>query len=149
MKKFSLETLVGVFVLLGLLCVGYLTIRLGKLELAAKERNTYFARFTSVAGLKQGSSIEMAGVEIGKVARISLDPKEQQAVVEMHIDKSVPISDDAIVAVKTQGLIGDKYIRITPGGSPDLVASGKTLTETQPVLDIEDLISKYAFGSVK
>ncbi len=148
MKKYSLETLVGVFVFIGLVCVAYLTIKLGKMELFGDNYYTIYARFQSVAGLKKDSSVEMAGVEIGRIASITLDVKQKVAVVAMKIKKEVPICDDAIASVKTSGLIGDKYISITPGGSDTLLKEGDFLTETESALDLESLISKYVFGDV-
>ncbi len=144
-----METLVGIFVLIGLLCVAYLTVKLGKMELIGGNYYTIYAKFQSVAGLKTGCSVQMAGVEIGRVADISLDVKDKMALVTMRIDKDVPICDDAIASIKTSGLIGDKYVSITPGGSDHFVKDGGYLTETESSLDIESLISKYVFGSVQ
>ncbi len=149
MKKYTMETWVGIFVVLCLACVAYLTFKLGKVEFFGEEQSIYYARFSSVSGLRKGSKVEMAGVEIGKVQNIKLDEKDLLALVELTVQKDVPISDDAIAAIKTAGLIGDKFIKITPGGSDDILKSGQTIIETQSALDIEDLISKYAFGSVK
>ncbi|WP_029897447.1 outer membrane lipid asymmetry maintenance protein MlaD [Desulfohalovibrio reitneri] len=149
MNKSSVETAVGVFVLICLLCVGYLTVRLGQMQLMGGDTYTVQARFTSVAGLKEGSSVELAGVQIGQVRDISLNQDYYLAEVVMSVDNEVKLSQDSIVSVKTQGLIGDKYLNISPGGSPDFVEPGGTLTETESAVDIEGLISKYAFGSVE
>jgi phospholipid/cholesterol/gamma-HCH transport system substrate-binding protein len=149
MKKISMETLVGLFVLICLVCVGYLTIKLGKMELVGEDHYMLKARFRSVAGLRAGSSVDMAGVEIGRVAEINLDPQRALALVVMKIQKDVPVTDDTIASVKTSGLIGDKYISLSPGGSELILKSGDTITETESAVDIEGLISKYAFGSVK
>ncbi|RUM88886.1 MAG: outer membrane lipid asymmetry maintenance protein MlaD [Thermodesulfatator sp.] len=149
MKKYSHETLVGIFVLIGILCVGYLTVKLGKMELIGGNFYNVIAKFDSVAGLKADSSVQMAGVEIGRVTKIDLDTEEFVAVVTMKINKGVPIQDDAIASVKTSGLIGDKYISIQPGGSDELLKPGGVITETESAVDIEALISKYVFGNVK
>ncbi len=149
MKKYSQETLVGIFVLIGILCVGYLTIKLGKMELIGGDFYNIIAKFDSVAGLKPDSSVQMAGVEIGRVTKIDLDTKDFVAVVTMKIHKGVPIQEDAIASVKTSGLIGDKYISIQPGGSEELLKPGGVITETESAVDIESLISKYVFGNVK
>ncbi len=149
MKKYSQETLVGIFVLIGILCVGYLTVKLGKMELIGGDVYKIIARFDSVAGLKSDSSVQMAGVEIGRVTQIILDTKSLEAVVTMKINKGVPIQEDAIASVKTSGLIGDKYISIQPGGSDEILKSGGVITETESAIDIESLISKYVFGNVK
>ncbi len=144
-----METLVGLFVLICLLCVGYLTVKLGKMELVGEAYYPLKARFRSVAGLRTGSSVDMAGVEIGRVAEIQLDPQRALALVIMKIEKNVPVTDDTIASIKTSGLIGDKYISLSPGGSDIILKAGDTITETESAVDIEGLISKYAFGSVK
>ncbi len=149
MKKYSMETLVGIFVFIGLLCVGYLTVKLGKMQLLGDNYYTIYAKFESVSGLKKDTSIEIAGVQVGRVSNITLDPEEQVAVVTMKIKKNVPVSDDSIASIKTSGLIGDKYIKISPGGSDTLLHDGDILTETESAIDLEDLISKYIFGSVQ
>lgn len=149
MKRTSVELGVGIFVLIGIACVGYLTIRLGKMELIGNEHYYLNARFNSVSGLKAGASIEIAGVQVGQVDSISLDIKDNVALVRMKIRKDVELTDDTIASVKTSGLIGDKYLKLSPGGSDHILKAGDTLTETESALDIEELISKYAFGGVK
>ncbi|UCE52716.1 MAG: outer membrane lipid asymmetry maintenance protein MlaD [Desulfobacterales bacterium] len=149
MSKTSLELGVGIFVLIGILCVGYLTIRLGKMELLGDEHYYLNARFHSVAGLKNGAQVVIAGVKVGQVDLISLDPEEQVAIVRMKIKKEVVLTDDVIASVKTSGLIGDKYIKLSPGGSDDILADGDLITDTESALDIEELISKYAFGDLE
>jgi phospholipid/cholesterol/gamma-HCH transport system substrate-binding protein len=146
-KKSSIETYVGIFVLVGLACVGYLTVKLGKMELIGDNNYPIYAKFQSVSGLKKGAHVEIAGVRIGTIDSIILD-KENKAVVKMKIDKGLSLTDDAIASVKTAGIIGDKYIKISPGGSDTLLKPGETITETESALDIEELISKYVFGGV-
>jgi phospholipid/cholesterol/gamma-HCH transport system substrate-binding protein len=148
MKKYSMETIVGIFVFIGLLCVGYLTIKLGKMELIGGNNYILSARFNSVSGLKTDSSVEMAGVEIGRVSKIGLDSERQMALVTLKIHKGVQISDDAIASIKTSGMIGDKFIKITPGGSDIILQPGETITETESTIDLEELISQYIFGSM-
>ena len=108
-----------------------------------------FARFTSVTGLRSGSPVYMLGIEIGRVEQLAMDQKEQRAVVEVRIKNGITIYDDAIASIKTEGLIGDQYLSIDPGGGGRPLAAGGTITETQPPVDIAGLISKYAFGEVK
>ncbi len=148
MKRTSVETAVGVFVLIGILCIGYLTIKLGKMELFGGDYYQLTARFDSVSGLKAGADVEVAGVQIGRVASIELDQEDDMAVVTLKIRKGVRISDDAIASIKTAGLIGDKFVKITPGGSEDYLQPGDTISDTESALDIEELISKYVFGKV-
>lgn len=145
----SKELCAGLFVLVGLLCVGYLTIKLGKMELIGDDGYTLTGAFSSVSGLRVGADVEIAGVTVGRVTNIRLDEKNHaDAIVSMRIKKGVPLGDDVIASVKTSGLIGDKYIMLSPGGSPDTLEDGDEITETEPSLDIESLISKYAFGKV-
>ena len=148
MKKVSTETIVGLFVLAGILCVGYLTIRLGKMEILGNNTYTVYGRFESVTGLTEGASVEMAGVQIGQVSSISLDKKRQVAVVTMKIKNDIELTDDVIASLKTAGLIGDKFIKLTPGGSDILLKDGGIITETESGVDLEELISKYVFGDV-
>jgi phospholipid/cholesterol/gamma-HCH transport system substrate-binding protein len=149
MKKTSVETAVGVFVLIGLISVAYLTIKLGKMEWFGEDSYTIDARFNSVSGLKAGAQVDMAGVEIGQVADISLDNERQVAIVSMKIKKDVMLTDDVIASVKTSGLIGDKYIKLTPGGSDRILKSGDMIIETESALDIEELVGKYVFGNAE
>jgi phospholipid/cholesterol/gamma-HCH transport system substrate-binding protein len=149
MKKTSVETAVGVFVLIGLISVAYLTIKLGKMEWFGDNYYTLDAQFDSVSGLKTGAQVDMAGVEIGQVADIRLDNERQVAVVSLKIRKEVILTDDVIASVKTSGLIGDKYIKLTPGGSDRLLKSGDLIIETESALDIEELVSKYVFGDAE
>lgn len=149
MKQSSVEVGVGIFVLIGIICVGYLTLRLGELELLKGDYYHLNARFRSVAGLKAGAKVEIAGVQVGQVDAITLDSAEMDARVRLKIKKGIQLGDDVIASVKTAGLIGDKYIKLSPGGSEDLLEPGDVITETESALDIEELISKYAFGAVE
>jgi len=149
MKRYSTETLVGIFVLIGLLCVAYMTVKLGKVPLWGDDYNTFYARFGSVSGLRVGSPIEVYGIEAGRVEELTIDPEKQVALVALKITKGIKVYDDATAAIKTAGLIGDKFIKIEPGGGGDLLKPGGTITETTSPTDLEDLISKYAFGDVK
>ena len=148
MKKTSMETAVGIFVVIGIVCVGYLTVKLGKMELIGDNYYPIYARFRSVSGLKMGAYVEMAGVQIGKVDSISLDKETKTALVEMKILKDVILSDDVIASVTTAGLIGDKYINLSPGGSETILKPGDLITETESAVNLEELISKYVFGSM-
>lgn len=148
MKKHTLERSVGVFVLIGLLCIAYLTIKLGKMELLGGNYYHLIARFGSVSGLKDGAIVDVAGVEVGKVAGITLDREEMVAVVRIKIRKEVPIDRDVIASIKTSGLIGDKYVKLEPGGSEEILQNGDLILETESAVDLEDMIGKYAFGDV-
>ncbi len=149
MKKYTMETTVGIFIVLGLLCVGYMTVRLGHVSLLGDNSYSLFARFTSVSGLRAGSIAYISGIEVGRVEQLTMDQESQKAVVEIRIRNGIKIYDDAIASIKTEGLIGDMHLSIDPGGAGTLLTPGGTITETQPPIDIADLISKYAFGDVK
>ena len=149
MKKASIEVAVGIFMLIGILCVGYLSVRLGEMEWGGDNYYPLLARFQSVSGLIDGAHVELAGVRVGKVDSIALDPKTQAAVVKLNIQKSVVLSDDVIASIKTAGLIGDKYLQLSPGGSDRVLKAGDMITETESAVDLEALISKYVFGGVK
>lgn len=149
MKKYQMETSVGVFVLVCLLCVGYLTVKLGKLELFGADDYRLQAAFTSVAGLKPGAAVQIAGVQVGSVEGIELRMDDGVAMVTLSVKKGIELTDDTIASIKTSGLIGDKYLKLTPGGSPDILAPGDTIYETEAPLDIEELIGKYVFGDVE
>jgi phospholipid/cholesterol/gamma-HCH transport system substrate-binding protein len=149
MQKYAHETVVGIFVVIGLVCVGYMTAKLGDVSLFGDDSYTLHARFNSVSGLRVGNSVEMLGMEIGKVAAFKLDQDDLLAMVELRIKPDIKIYDDAIASIKTAGLIGDKYISIDPGGADDLLKPGDTITETESPVDIGELISKYAFGDVE
>ena len=146
--SFNKEGAVGVFVLIGLLCVGYLTVKLGRMEVFQSGGYELSARFTSINGLRKGADIEVAGVKVGRVSGIRLDPAHGLAVVTLRLDDTVIVADDAIVSIKTSGLIGDKYINLDLGGSDIKLKSGETISETQSAVDLEELISKYVFGKV-
>jgi phospholipid/cholesterol/gamma-HCH transport system substrate-binding protein len=148
MKKYSMETIVGIFVVVGLICVGYLSIRLGKVSLFHQNTYTLYARFTSVEGLRVGSPVEMFGIEAGKVTYLGIDNERQAALVAMSLRKDVKTYRDAMAEVKTMGLIGDKYMKIDPGGAEEPLKPGGTITNTTSLPDIEDLIGQYIFGQV-
>jgi phospholipid/cholesterol/gamma-HCH transport system substrate-binding protein len=149
MKKYAMETAVGIFVAIGLLCVGYLTVKLGNVAFFEGDQVRISARFNSVAGLRVGGPVTMFGIEIGRVSRLDMDQRSQQALVEMLIRKDIQIFEDAIASIKTEGLIGDKYVSIDPGGLGEPLKSGDTIIQTQSAVDVADLISKYAFGDIK
>ena len=146
MKKFDLELAVGVFVILGILCLGYLSIKLGKMEVLGNKGYEVYAIFSNTGGLKTGASIMIAGVDVGRVKNISLE--DYQARVVLNLPPGMEIQEDAIVSIKTRGLIGEKYIQITPGGSEKIIQPGGRIRETEPAVNLEDLISKFVFGKI-
>ena len=149
MRKFAMETTVGIFVLCGLVLIGYMTVKLGHVTFFGDDSYSLYAKFTSVSGLRVGNPVKMLGMEIGRVENLSIDQKDMKAVVEIRVKNSIKVYDDAIAAIKTEGLIGDRYLSIDPGGGGVLLAAGATIIETQPAVEISDLIGKYAFGDIE
>ncbi|MUM77692.1 outer membrane lipid asymmetry maintenance protein MlaD [Pseudodesulfovibrio sp. F-1] len=148
MFKLNKETAVGLFVLVGLISIAYMSIKLGNVQLFTDRYYTVHADFSDVSGLKVNAPVQMFGVDIGFVKGIVLDQDKGMARVTMMIDRKVQLTDDAIVGVKTSGLIGDKFLKIAPGGLGDPIGDGDALFDTNPAIDLEDLISKFAFGKV-
>jgi len=149
MKKYSIESVVGIFIVIGLICVSYMTVKLGKVSLFGQDTYPLYARFASVSALRAGSTVEVYGIEVGSVTRLSIDSGRQMAVVEMAINKEIKVYDDAAASVKSSGLIGDKYVKIDPGGSGEVLKPRGIITQTSVPADIEDLIGRYAFGDAK
>ena len=147
MKKMNLEMIVGLFLLAGFASFSYLAVKMGDINPFASETYPISARFTSISGLKAGATLEVAGVTVGKVSRIDLDAGEYEAVVHMNIDKQVLLTDDSIASIRTAGIIGDKFIKLTPGGSEIILEAGDELEETEPSISLEELVSKYIFES--
>jgi phospholipid/cholesterol/gamma-HCH transport system substrate-binding protein len=147
MKRFDTELMVGIFFLIGLACLAYLSIKLGRMEVIGNRGTTIYAKFTSVGGLKSGASVEIAGVEIGRVKSISLDLNDYMAKVVMLLRSDVKIQEDAMAAVKTKGLIGEKYVEITPGASDKILKNGGMIRDTQPPFDLSTAIGKMVFGN--
>ncbi len=139
----------GIFVLAGLMCLAYMTVRLGNISVLGGDFYSITARFNSVSGLRVGNPVEMLGLEIGHVSEFKMDQDNQVAVAALQIKNGIEIYDDAIASIKTAGLIGDRYISIDAGGGGERLGPGDMITETESPVDIGDLISKYAFGDVK
>ncbi len=148
-RKSVTEFLVGIFLLIGMVSLAYLSLSLGEVTLFGKSK--YYqvnAVFSSVAGLKKDAIVSIAGVEIGRVVNISLTD-DKEALVKMRIRRDIKLEEDCIASIKTLGIIGDKYIMISPGASDEIIPPGGRIRETEPPLDLEELIGKYIFGKVK
>ena len=147
MEKAKLELVVGVFVLVGIVCLGYLSIKLGKLEIIGGNRYDVRAEFDSVSGLKAGATVEIAGVEVGRVKAIALNG--DRGVVTLAIRNDVKLYDDTIASIKTRGIIGEKYVSLSIGGSGEILRAGGRIRDTESGLDLEELVSQYIHGKVK
>lgn len=139
-RKFTVEFIVGIFSLFSLAALAYLSVNLGGLDFNSSSKYQLSAEFNDVSGLQSGASVEIAGVQIGEVTDIVLN--DSQAVVQMKINKTVKIQDDDIALIRTKGIIGDRYVKISRGASEDYLEPGDTLFETEDVVDIEDIIGK-------
>ncbi|MCM2284489.1 MAG: outer membrane lipid asymmetry maintenance protein MlaD [Desulfobacula sp.] len=137
------EISVGIFMVAGIACLVYLSVRLGSVDLFGSDTYVVSAKFGSIEGLEVAASVEIAGVPVGKVKKITLE--ENEALVEMEIKKGTRISDDTIASIRTKGIIGDKFIKLSPGGSEDLVGDKGALMDTESAISLEELVSKYIF----
>ena len=146
MKKFNVEFTVGLFIIAGMICVGYLAIKLGKMEVIGGKGYEVQALFSNSGGLKAGAPIVIAGVDVGRVKDVVLE--NYQARVTLYLPYGVKLQEDAIAAIRTKGMIGEKYLEITPGGSEKIISPGGKIRETLPAIDLEELISKYVFGKI-
>lgn len=149
MKQNTLEFAVGLFILIGFGAFVYLALQLGEVPFL-RQGSTYVlkAEFDNVAGIKKGASVQVAGVTVGEVAEIALSDTEA-ALLSLRIEKSLKVSVDSIASVKSQGIIGDKFIQLNLGGDEKKFNPGEIIKETESSVDIESLISKFAFGSAK
>lgn len=147
MKKIDVETAVGIFLVLGIVALAYLSVKFGRLEVIHTGGYTLYADFTNIGGLKPGATVEIAGVEVGTVKSIRLN-RNYQARLGLNIEKGVQIQEDAIASIRTKGLIGEQYIQISPGGSEQILSNNGKIRDTEPAIDIQQLISKYVFGKV-
>jgi phospholipid/cholesterol/gamma-HCH transport system substrate-binding protein len=137
---------VGVFLVLGILALGYLSVKLGRVSFLGGGGYIVLVDFPSVGGLKPGSTVEIAGVEVGRVESIGL--VDYQARVALRMDPEVTLQEDVIASIKTKGLIGEKFVRISPGGSDKTIPPGGRIREVEAPVDFEELLSKYIFGKV-
>jgi phospholipid/cholesterol/gamma-HCH transport system substrate-binding protein len=148
MGNSRVEIFVGTFLIIGFLAFGWLALQLGEVAwLTGSKTYMINAEFNNISGVKAGADVQIAGVTVGKVRQLELN-KENQAVVGMQVDREVVIPVDSVASVKSQGIIGDKYIQITLGGDESLYKPGETIVDTESAVDLESLISKFAFGQV-
>jgi phospholipid/cholesterol/gamma-HCH transport system substrate-binding protein len=140
------EIIVGLFVLIGIACLGYLAIKLGKLEVLSDSGYTVYADFPTVAGLKRGDPVEIAGVKVGRVESMGL--ADDRARLQLRLDDGIKLQEDVIASVRARGLIGDKFVLISPGASEKIIPPGGKIRETESPPDIPDLIGKLVGGDL-
>ncbi len=149
MKQNRLELYVGIFVVLGLAAIAYLTIKLGSGSLVGGDTYAIEARFDNAGGLHHGCNVQLAGVTVGRVDAVRFDPADFSAIATMRIASALKLPTDTMASIKTAGLIGDKYVALAPGADEAQLAPGARITMTESAVDLESLIGKLAFGSVK
>lgn len=139
-RTLSMEFFVGVFTIVGVAAAGYLAVGLAGVQIGPSNQYVIYAEFDNISGLKYGASVEIAGVPIGEVADITL--KDPAAIVTLRLNNSIQIRDDDIASIRTKGIIGDRYVKISRGSSAKFIPAGGTIVETESVIDIEDVIGK-------
>lgn len=139
-RKITMELIVGLFSLVGLAAVAWLSIGLGGLDINSSNEYRLTAEFDDVSGLKKGASVEIAGVQIGEVLDIKLN--DSSAILDLKIDKNIQLQDDDIAMIRTKGIIGDRYVKISRGASGNYLSAGSKITETESVVDFEDIVGK-------
>lgn len=149
MKHSKLELMVGVFVLLGIAAVAFLTVKLGSGSLLGTDTYLVEARFSNSGGLNAGSSILLAGVTVGRVDGVRIDPTDYSAIATLRLLGGLQLPTDTMASIKTTGLIGDKFVALLPGADEAYLQPGERITMTEPAVDLESLIGKMAFGSVE
>ena len=147
MKASDLELLVGLLLLCLVSLLGYVSLRLGQVDLAKNAGYTLQADFTTVGGLQTGAAVELAGVKIGQVEQVSLD--DYRARVHLKLQPGILLYGDAKAAIKSKGLIGERYVEIAPGKGPKQLAPGEQIRDTEPPVDIQELIAKFIFGNIE
>lgn len=146
MKKVSVELIVGLFLVTGIAAITYLSVVISGVSAFGDSGYRLIAKFENSSGLKRGAVIEIAGVKVGQVDSINLDSETQESLVWLEIDDGIEVQDDAVASIRTAGIIGDKYIKISTGGGEPLV-DGDEIIDTEPAISVEELISKYIFDS--
>jgi phospholipid/cholesterol/gamma-HCH transport system substrate-binding protein len=144
MRRVDLEVVVGIFLLMGIFALGYISVRLGKMEVFGLGGYVVYADFPTVGGLKEGAAVEIAGVGVGRVQDIAL--VNYRARITLLINNGIELQEDTIASVRTKGLIGEKYVLLSPGGSDEIIAPGDKIREVEPPLDLEEMIGSLIFG---
>jgi phospholipid/cholesterol/gamma-HCH transport system substrate-binding protein len=147
MKQSNIDLSVGAFVLLGIAAIVWFAVEAGAGVAIGRSTYEVNARFTNTGGLKPGSQVLIAGVPVGRVEKIDLDP-QYAAIVHLHLDQAVHLPTDTIASIKTSGLIGDKYVALAPGADSNNLSPGSLITDTESAMDLESIISRFAFGNV-
>jgi len=146
-KNLNINLIVGLFIISGMAALAYLSVTIAGVSGYAKNSYQLTARFDNSSGLKKGAFIEIAGVKVGKVTDIKLDKQNFESVATFTFENEISLSEDSIASIRTSGIIGDKFVKVSPGGSDDVLNSGDEILETESSISIEELVSKYMFNS--
>ncbi|MBB1361750.1 MULTISPECIES: outer membrane lipid asymmetry maintenance protein MlaD [unclassified Shewanella] len=149
MKNNYVNFLVGLFVLFGIGALVFMSITIGGASVTNSGNYTLVAKFENSSGLKEGAFVEMSGVRVGLIQSINYDPKAYESVVKISLDNAITVPDDSIASIRTSGIIGDRFVKISTGGSEINMADGEEFIETESSISIEELISKYMFSQDK
>jgi phospholipid/cholesterol/gamma-HCH transport system substrate-binding protein len=144
----KVEMIVGAFVLVGIISISWMAIKLGQIGGMGTSGYALEAVFTDAGGMRAGSDVMMAGVVIGRVSDVVVNDRSR-AKLTLLINDNIPITSDAIASVRTKGIIGERYVRISQGGDDEMLQAGDEIEETESAINIEDLVSKYIFSSTK
>lgn len=147
-KYTRLDLTVGTFVLAGLLALAFLAMRIGAGNSVSSASTTYRASFTNLGGLASGSSVMISGVVVGRVDKVDLDERFH-AIATLRVRADLKLSADTTASIRSSGLIGEKFIALSPGGEDVLLKTDELITDTESAVDLESLISRFAFGGVK
>jgi len=147
MSKKGIETLVGLFVLLGILALIFIALKAANLaSFGNRDGYVLLARFDNIGGLKVRAPVRSAGVVVGRVKSIRLDPKTFQGLVTMEIEQGLQFPKDTSAKILTNGLLGDQYIGLEAGGEDKNLSAGDTVTQTQSAVVLENLIGQFLFN---
>ena len=145
MSRFNVEIVVGIFLVMGFLSFAWISVKLGDVSFFGPGTYQVSANFGSISGLREGAVVEIAGVPVGEVSNIRLNQEYYEAEVSMSITEGVEISEDSIASIRTAGIIGDRYVSISPGGAPETLRDGGKILETESAINLEELLGKYIF----
>jgi len=147
MNRTTIDLWVGIFVALGLGAIVFLSMKVGNLASFKSEEGYHLeAHFDNIGGLKVRAPVKSAGVVVGRVAQIKLDPKSYEAVAVLNIDPSYKFSKDTIGSILTSGLLGEQYVSLDPGGDTVFLKDGDRLAKTQSAVVLEKLLSQFLFN---
>lgn len=147
-KYTRLDLAVGAFVLAGLVALAWLALKIGGGALVGGDTVAIRARFANLGGIAPGAGVLVSGVQVGKVEKVELDDR-YAAIATLRVRKDVPLPADTMASIRSSGLIGEKHVALTPGADEALLKAGDLIIDTESAVDLESLISRFAFGGVK